>query len=108
MRKGLIGLRHAVDVLFALVRAALVGLGVGELAGQSLGHRLLATRAGELDEPADGERARPAGGDLDRYLVGSATDAPRAHLEVRSQGLDRGLERLHGLLVGAAGKNFER
>src|SRR3954451_24193679 len=62
--EGLVGLSHAVDVLFALVRAALIGLGVGELAGQPLGHRLLATRAGELDEPADGERARPAGGGL--------------------------------------------
>src|SRR3954462_962967 len=97
MREGFIRLRHAVDVLFALVRAALVGLGVGQLAGQPLGHRLLTTRAGELDEPADGERAGPAGGALDRYLVGGAADAAGAHLEVGSQGLDRGLERFHGL-----------
>src|SRR4051794_7191361 len=105
--ESLVRLRHAVDVLFALVRAALVGLRVGELAGEPLGHRLLATRAGELDEPADGESARPASGDFDRYLVGGATHAPGANLEVRSEGLDRGLERLHWLLVGAPGEDLE-
>src|SRR4051812_2528121 len=51
--EGLVRLGHAVDVFLALVRAALVRLGVGELTCEPLGHRLLAPRAGELDEPAD-------------------------------------------------------
>jgi hypothetical protein len=42
--------------------AALLGLGVQELAGQALGHRLLAPAAGELDEPADGQRGRAGDG----------------------------------------------
>ena len=39
MREGLVRLRHAEDVVLPLVRAALLGLGVDQLAGQALGHR---------------------------------------------------------------------
>src|SRR4051812_46395424 len=46
MRKRLVGLRHAVDVVLALERAALLGLGVEQLVGQALGHGLLAPGAG--------------------------------------------------------------
>src|SRR5438132_6414457 len=51
VRKGLVGLRHAVDVVLALVGAALLGLRVHQLVGEPLGHRLLAPLAGELDQP---------------------------------------------------------
>src|SRR5690349_20598863 len=78
--EGLVGLRHAEDVVLALERAALLGLGVHELVGEPLGHRLLAALAGEEDEPADGERAGAAGRDLDGHLVGGASDAARADL----------------------------
>src|SRR3712207_8960908 len=40
--EGLVGLRHPVDVVLALVRAALLVLGIQELVGEALGHRLLA------------------------------------------------------------------
>ena len=69
MGERLVGLRHPVDVLLALERAALVLLGVGELTGEPLGHGLLATGARELDEPADGERASAARRHLYRDLV---------------------------------------
>jgi len=36
VREGLVGLRHAVDVVLALVGAALLLLGVEELVGQTL------------------------------------------------------------------------
>src|SRR5271168_656449 len=52
MREGLVGLRHAVNVVLALVSAALLGLRVHELVGEALRHGLLAPLAGELDEPA--------------------------------------------------------
>src|SRR5512142_1231763 len=51
MREGLVGLRHAVDVVLALVRGALLGLRVEQLVGEPLGHRLLAALARELHEP---------------------------------------------------------
>src|SRR3954468_19910742 len=46
MREGLVGLRHAEDVVLPLERAALLGLRVEELVGEPLGHRLLAALAG--------------------------------------------------------------
>src|SRR3954466_10491227 len=75
MREGLVGLRHAEDVVLALVGAALLGLGVHQLVGQALGHRLLAAVAGDLDQPADRERAGAGRGDLDGDLVGRTADA---------------------------------
>src|SRR5437764_1463034 len=69
--------------------------------GERLGHGLLAALAGELDEPADGQRAGTPGRNLDRDLVGGATDAARADLEHRRQGFDPGLELLHRALAGA-------
>src|SRR4051794_41889360 len=75
VREGLVGLRHAEDVVLPLVRAALLLLGVEQLVGQPLRHRALAAAAGEADEPAHGERAGAAGGDLDPHPGGRA---PRA------------------------------
>src|SRR5690242_8095250 len=72
--EGLVGLRHAVDVVLALERVALLLLGVEELVREPLRHRLLAALAREAHEPTDGERTGAAGRDLDRDLVGRATD----------------------------------
>src|SRR4051812_31328953 len=90
--EGLVGLRHAEDVVLALVRAALLGLGVHQLVGEALRHGLLAALTGELDEPADRQRAGARAGDLDGHLVGRAADAAGADLELRGQGLDGLLE----------------
>src|SRR5687768_1099983 len=94
VREGLVGLRHPVDVVLLLERAALLVDRVLELAGDLLLHPLLAPLARELDEPADRERARAALGHLDRHLVVGAADAARANLEHRRDCLDGGLERL--------------
>jgi hypothetical protein len=99
VREGLVGLRHAIDVVLALVRAALLVVGVEQLVGEPLGHRLLAALAGELDEPANGEGASAALGHLDRHLVGRAAHTAGAHLEDRRQRLDRLLERLDRVLA---------
>src|SRR5918994_5170787 len=106
--EGLVGLRHAEDVVLALVRAALLGLGVEQLVGQTLRHRLLAAVARELDEPADRERAGAPGGHLDRHLVGRAADAAGADLEDRRERLDGRLERLDRVLARALGEDRQR
>src|SRR5690606_27035710 len=108
VREGLVGLGHAVDVVLALVGAALLLLRVEQLVGEALGHRLLATLPGELDEPADRERARAALRDLDRHLVGRAADAAGADLEDRGERLDRLLERLDRILARALADDRER
>src|SRR6218665_3822408 len=79
--EGLVGLRHAVDVVLALVGEAGLLRGGDQLVGEPLGHVALAAVARELDEPADGERAGAAGGNLDWHLVGGATDAAGANPE---------------------------
>src|SRR5205823_9252808 len=100
VREGLVGLRHAVDVVLALVGAALLGLGVEELVREPLRHRALAALPREFHEPTDGERPGAARRDLDGHLVGRAADAAGADLEDGRQRLDRRLERLDGVLAG--------
>src|SRR3712207_8033645 len=78
MGVGLVGLRHAEDVVLALVGAALLRLRVQQLVGEALRHRLLAAVARELDQPADGERAGTRRRPLDRDLVGGAPDTAGA------------------------------
>src|SRR5688500_5981542 len=99
--EGLVGLRHAEDVVLPLVRAALMGLRVHELVREPLRHRLLAALAGEEHEPADREGAGAARGDLDRHLVGRAADSAGADLELRGEDLDRLLHVLDRLAAGA-------
>src|SRR5215212_6168113 len=92
VREGLVGLRHPVDVVLALVGAALLVERVEDLAGEPLREALLAAVAGERDEPAYGEIARTALRHLDGHLVVRAADAARADLEHRRQRLDRLIE----------------
>src|ERR1700744_4731100 len=92
--EGLVGLRHAVDVVLPLPGAALLLVRVEDLPGEAIGPRVLARGAGVLEEPADGEGAGATRGHLDRDLVGRAADAAGADLERRGQGFDRRLEGL--------------
>src|SRR5215207_3670759 len=108
VREGLVRLRHPVDVVLLLERAALRVDRVHQLARDLLLHPLLAPLARELDEPADRERARTALRHLDRHLVVRAADAASADLEHRRHGLDRGLERLDGRLARLLGHDRER
>src|SRR2546426_12847473 len=75
VRKGLVGLRHPVDVVLTLERPALLVEGVQDLVGELVAHPLLAALARERDEPAHSERAGPALRHLDRHLVVRAPDA---------------------------------
>src|SRR6185503_172780 len=72
--EGLVGLGHLVRVLATLHRGTQAVARVEDLVHQALGHRLLPTLTGVTDHPAQGESGRTATLDLDRDLVGRATD----------------------------------
>src|SRR5215212_12228708 len=69
VREGLVGLRHPVDVVLALVGAALLVERVEDLVRELLRHALLAAVARVGHDPADRERARTALRHLDGHLV---------------------------------------
>src|ERR1041385_5249579 len=75
MRERLVRFRHAVRVVFLLDGVAAVVGGVEHLAGEAVGHRLLAAGACGADDPADGETPSALLRDFDRHLVGRAADA---------------------------------
>src|SRR5579875_2902837 len=106
--EGLVGLRHAVDVVFALVGVALLLDRIEQLVRELLRHRALATAASELDEPPHGEGARATRRHFDGHLVGRAADAARANLEHWGEGLDARLELLDGVLSGPLTQDGER
>src|SRR3954468_24372454 len=91
VRKCLVGLRHPIHVVLALVRVPLLLERVEDLAGELVAHLLLATIARGRDEPAQRELASAPLRHLDRNLVVGAADAALLHLEHRR-------DRLHGLL----------
>src|SRR5437773_12566135 len=94
MAEGLVGLGHLVGVLAPLDRRAEAVHGVDELGREFLGHALAAALPGRLDEPAHAEREPAVAADLDRPLVGRATDATRLDLDDRGRVAQR---RLHDL-----------
>src|SRR5215471_6707418 len=67
VREGLVGLRHPVDVVLALERAALLVQRVENLVGELVRHALLAPLAGIGHEPAHRESAGAALRYLDRH-----------------------------------------
>src|ERR1039457_2831323 len=75
MREGLIGFRHAVDVVSLLDRAAPQVGAVVQLIGQFLRHPLLGTRPRVGDDPAHGQRGAPVLRHFNRHLVIGATHA---------------------------------
>src|SRR5699024_1389528 len=105
VREGLVRLGHLVGVLATLHRGPEAVARVEDLVHEALGHRLLATLTGVADEPAQRERRRAAGLDLDRDLVGRTTDAAGLVLQGRLDVVQCALERLHrvgaGLLAAA-------
>src|SRR5437899_12985076 len=80
MGKGLIGLGHAVHVLFLLHRAAAAIGSIDKLVSQLIDHRLAGTASGIQDQPADSQRLPPEAGDLHWQLVVGA--APSAGLDL--------------------------
>src|SRR6478735_6266501 len=92
VREGLVGLGHLVGVLAALHSGTEAVARVEDLVHEALGHRLLTTLTRVADEPTQGEGGRAVGLDLDRHLVGGATDTTRLDLERRTDVVQRALE----------------
>src|ERR1043165_4486584 len=91
--EGLVGLGHLVGVLAPLDAGAEAVACVEELVHEPLGHGLLATLPAVADQPTQRERRAAAGLDLDRDLVGRATDAAALDLDGRLDVVERALER---------------
>src|SRR5690606_32502991 len=92
VREGPVGLGHLVGVLAALDRGTEAVGGVEDLVHEALGHRLLATGAGVVHQPAQSQGGLTRRTDLDGHLVGGATDAAGADLERGAHVLERALE----------------
>src|SRR5689334_22212534 len=107
VREGLVGLGHLVRVLAALDSGTEAVARVEDLVHEALGHRLLATLPRVADEPAQGERGRAVRLDLDRHLVGRATDATALDLHGRLDVVERTLERGDGVGAGLLASTLE-
>src|SRR3977135_2553136 len=79
--ESLVAFRHPVGFLFALDRSAGVLGGVKQLKRELLRHALPATLASETNDPAARQGKPTLRSDLDRHLVGRATDPARLDLE---------------------------
>ena len=106
--EGLVGLSHLVGVLATLDGSAETVGGIEDLVGETLGHGLLTTGAGEIGQPAQRQGVGAVRLDLDRHLVGSATDTAGANLEGRTDVVQGALEHSHRLLVGLLLDHIER
>src|SRR3954465_12629841 len=91
--EGLVGLGHLVGVLALLHSGTEAVGGVEDLVLEALGHRLLTTCLRVADEPAQRERGATRALDLDRDLVGRATDTAGLDLDGRLDVVHRALER---------------
>src|SRR5207249_2419762 len=83
VRERLVRFRHLVHVLAPLHRGTLAVRGVHDLGRQPLGHRVLASLARVVHQPAKRQRGPPLGTNLHGDLVGRTADPPRLHLEER-------------------------
>src|SRR4029078_1140032 len=105
MAEGPVGLGHLVRVFASLDRRAEAVHGIDELGRELFAHALAVPLAGRLDEPADTERHAAVAPDLDRDLVGRATDAARLDFDDGCGVAHRRLEDLEtgprGLGLGA-------
>src|SRR6476661_5539117 len=103
--KSLVRLGHLVRVLAPLDGGAEAVGGIQQLVHQPLGHGLLATGLRVADHPAQRQRGGAVRLDLDRHLVGGATDASALDLECGLDVVQRALEgddRIAARLVAAA------
>src|ERR1044072_4490940 len=106
--ESLVGFGHPVGVLLLLDRGAAVVGGIEQLVGEAQLHRLLAPALRAADQPPHRERRLARRPYLDGHLVGRATDAPRLHLDARLDVLDRLLEDLDRVFLGALPDDVHR
>src|SRR2546423_2210747 len=106
--EGLVGFGHLVCVLAALHTRAEAVARVQQLVHQSLGHRLLAALPRVTDQPAQRERRTPPRTNLDRHLVGRATDTTALDLDRGLDVVERALECHDRVGAGLGAAAFER
>src|SRR5581483_7263821 len=99
VRERFVALGHPVGLLFALHGPAGVLGGIEDFECQLLRHTFPATLPRETNEPAAGQREPPLRADLDRDLVGRATDTAGFHLEQGRDVAERLVEDLERLLL---------
>ena len=105
MSEGAVSLSHLVGILAALHGSAEAVGGIQDLVGETLDHGVLATLAGESHHPTQCQGVGTVRANLDRHLVGSATHAAGANLEVWAdvaQGLFQGANRVGAGLLAAS------
>src|SRR5271157_4619305 len=101
MREGLVGLGHAVDVVFLLNRSAAHIGGIVQFIRQLFRHALLGARPRLRDDPANCQRGPPVLRHFDGHLVVGASHPPRLHLQQRLGVFHRLLEGLERIVAGA-------
>src|SRR3989337_1984387 len=108
VNEGLVRLGHAVRVVPAFDRGALLAESVNDFGGQTLGHGAPLAGPRRAQHPAHGERELARGADLQRYLVGGATHAAGPHLQRRHHVADSRLEHLDRILLGPLTGHLQR
>lgn len=105
--EGAVGLCHLVSILTALNGSTEAVGGVEDLVSQALLHRVLTALTGEAHEPAESEGVGAAGANLNRNLVGCATDAAGTNLELRADVTQSLLQGANGIGAGLLTAGFE-
>src|SRR5215467_8039383 len=106
--EGLVGFGHLVHVLAALHARPEAVARVQQLVHEPLGHRLLAALPGVGHDPAQRQGGAAGGLDLDRDLVGRATDTAAFDLDRRLHVVERALEGDHRVVAGLVLAALER
>src|ERR1017187_4845627 len=101
MRKGLVGLGHAVYIVPFLDRSSTHVGGVVQFVRQFLAHALLRARPRVADDPAHSQRGPAVLRHLDRHLVVGPAHAPRLHFQQRLGVFYGLLESLERIVAGA-------
>ena len=88
MGESAISLRHLVGVFLLLHDGARIVVGIDDLSGEGILHRNALAAARGRDDPAQCERLLTLERNLDRHLIGGATDPATLHFEARARILE--------------------
>ena len=107
MCEGLVGLGHLVGV-FATLHSGTETVGrIQDFVLEAFGHRLFTAGLGVANQPPQGKGGGAARLDLNRNLVGGATDTAGADLEGRLDVVHGLLEGCNGVAAGLGASTFE-
>src|SRR5262252_1630965 len=107
VREGLVGFRHLVCVVALLHCVAAILCRVDEFRRQPLPHRLFPSVPRILYQPAHRQRDPALGPNLDRHLIGGATDATALDLELGLHVVESLAKNVEGLFLVASLNDVE-